>query len=73
MKSEKKIDKSQVELTITLDEGEWKEIIKQAAVQLSEGVNIAGFRPGKAPQDVVINHLGETRIVSAATETAINK
>lgn len=73
MKSEKKVDKSQVALTISLDDLEWKECIKQAADKLSQGLNIAGFRAGKAPQDVVMNHLGETRVISEATETAIGK
>lgn len=73
MKSEKKVDKAKVELTITLDEGEWGECIKQAANKLSQGLNIAGFRPGKAPLPVVINKVGETRVVSEAAESAINK
>lgn len=73
MKSEKKVDKSQVELTITLDEGEWQKCIQESAHKLSQGVNVPGFRPGKAPADVVINTVGETRVVSEAAESAINK
>ncbi|MFA5967533.1 MAG: trigger factor [Patescibacteria group bacterium] len=73
MKSEKKVDKSQVELKIALEEGEWQEAIKQAATKLSQGLKIAGFRPGKAPLEVIMNEVGETRVVSEAAEFAINK
>ena len=73
MKSEQKVDKAKVELTITLDEKEWKECVKQAAHKLSEGLNIAGFRLGKAPLEVVINKVGETRVASEAAESAINQ
>ncbi|MFH0912071.1 MAG: trigger factor [Patescibacteria group bacterium] len=73
MKSEKKVEKSKVELRIELEAKEWKECVKQAADKLSEGLNISGFRPGKAPLEVVINKVGETRVVSEAAEIAINK
>ena len=73
MKSEKKVEKSKVELRIELDEKEWQEVIKQAANKLSQGLKVSGFRPGKAPLEVVINEVGETRVVSEAAELAINK
>ena len=64
---------NRVTLNIELETGEWEEAIKQAANKLSQGVKIAGFRPGKAPLPVVINEVGETRVVSEAAESAINK
>ena len=73
MKSEKKVEKSKVELRIELDKSEWQEAIKQAAQKLSQGLKIAGFRPGKAPLEVVTNEIGETRVASEAAESAINK
>lgn len=73
MKSEKKVEKSKVELSIELGEAEWEDCVKQTATKLSQGLNIAGFRPGKAPLEAVINHIGETRVISEATEVAINK
>lgn len=64
---------SQLTIKISLDEGEWQESIKQAANKLAQNLKIAGFRPGKAPLEVVINTAGETRVVSEAAESAINK
>jgi len=73
MKSEKKVEKSKVELRIELDEKEWQECVRTTANKLSAGISVPGFRPGKAPTEVVINQVGETRMVSEAAESAINK
>ena len=56
-----------------MEPGEWQKCIQESAQKLSQGVNVPGFRPGKAPVDMVINTVGETRVVSEAAESAINK
>ncbi len=66
-------EKSQLTLRIELEPGEWQKCIQESAQKLSQGVNVPGFRPGKAPVDMVINTVGETRVVSEAAESAINK
>ena len=45
----KKLDKSQVELTIVVEPGDYQADMESAAVRLSERAAIKGFRPGKAP------------------------
>lgn len=73
MQVEKSQAKSVVTLKIALDEKEWEEALKNAATKISDGIEIKGFRKGKAPMDVVIAQVGETRVLSEASETAINR
>ena len=42
-----------------------------AAKKLSEYVNIPGFRKGKAPRNILEQHIGEDRIKHEALETAL--
>lgn len=62
----KKLEKSQVEFSITVTPSEYKKEAEQAAVRLSERAAIKGFRPGKAPYDMVKQQLGEQKILEEA-------
>ncbi|MBN2585600.1 trigger factor [Patescibacteria group bacterium] len=73
MQITKKQDKSVVTLNIALDQTEWSEALKNASTKIAEGVEIKGFRKGKAPMDRVAAQVGETRILSEASESAINQ
>ena len=73
MKIEKKqIDKHQTELTIRVSKPEAREWLNRAAAHLSEHKPIKGFRPGKAPFDVVKREFGEPMIIHEALEDIIN-
>jgi trigger factor len=47
-----------VQLTISVDEEKETEYLRRAARSLSREYRIRGFRPGKAPYDVIVQRLG---------------
>ena len=66
MKSEKKVEKSKVELRIELDEKEWQECVRTTANKLAAGINVPGFRPGKADYEIIKQKFGEAEIIKEA-------
>ena len=69
----KKLEKSQVEIRITVPAEEYKKDLEKAAVRLSERAAIKGFRPGKAPYDMVKQQLGEGKIMEEAVEHVVQR
>lgn len=67
----KKLPKSQVELTITVSPLEQGPHLTRAVEQISRDAKIAGFRPGKAPYDVVAAQFGEMKILEQALEPLV--
>lgn len=67
----KNLPKSEVELTIELSVEEMKPFLEKAAVRLSTEKVIEGFRPGKAPLDVVTKKFGEAVMLEASAEEAV--
>ena len=70
---EKKLDHGQLELTIELAVDELVPYIEQAAKRLSDKTSIPGFRPGKAPLEMVKSHVGEMTIWQEAAQLAVPK
>lgn len=66
-----KLPKSQVEFTIELNVEEMKPHLEKAAVRLSGAGKIPGFRPGRAPYDIVAKNFGEMAIYEAAGDKII--
>lgn len=64
---------SRVELSITVSADDMIRFAQQAAIKLSEKSTIEGFRPGKAPYDVIKNRFGEMAIIEEASHIAISK
>ncbi|MFH1744772.1 MAG: trigger factor [bacterium] len=74
MKVEKKnLEKSQVELRVEMTFLEFEPYISKAAEKISKDVKIDGFRPGKAPLDVVKKKIGEMAIMEEAANIVVNK
>lgn len=74
MKIEKKdLGKSQIELTVELSIEEFKPYIIRGAEKVSQEVKIEGFRPGKAPYDILKAKIGEMTILEEAAHLAVNK
>jgi trigger factor len=72
MKYDKKeLGKSKIELVITVEVPDYKKNMEQAAVRLSERAAIHGFRPGKAPYEMVKEQLGEIRILEEAMQSIV--
>jgi len=74
MKVEKKeLEKSQIELNVELSVEEFKPFLIQGAEAISQSLKIDGFRPGKAPYDIVKQKVGEMGILEEAANIAIRK
>lgn len=69
----KKLDKSEVELTIIVADEKMEQYRKTACDSLSRDVRIKGFRPGHVPPKVLEEHVGEQTITLHAQELAIQK
>ena len=71
--TKKDLGKSQVELIVELSVEEFKPYLPQGVERVSREVKIEGFRPGKAPYDIVKNKVGEMTILEEAAKIAIDK
>jgi trigger factor len=69
----KHLDKSKIELIITVPVAEYQASMQSAAVRISERAAIKGFRPGKAPYNVVKEQIGEIKILEEATQSIVEK
>jgi trigger factor len=69
----KKLPKSQVEFTVKVPAAEFDKFLDEAAGHLSEGVKIDGFRPGKAPRNIVEQKVGAEKILAHGAEHAVKK
>lgn len=71
--NKKDLEKSQVELTVELSSEEFAPFIEKGARKLAEKIKIEGFRPGKAPLEVLKAKVGEMSILEEAAQLAVNK
>ncbi len=63
----------QVEMVVEVDADRMEAAKRRAARKISEKAKIPGFRPGKAPYDIVLRHYGEGVIVEEAVELLVNE
>ncbi|OQA36568.1 MAG: Trigger factor [Parcubacteria group bacterium ADurb.Bin326] len=74
MKTEiKKLPQSMVEILVELSVEELKPYLEKSAVKISETAKIEGFRPGKAPYNIVKEKFGEMAILQEAIDDIISK
>lgn len=66
-------ESSQVELEITVDKREFQPYIDEAVRDLTKDRPLKGFRPGKAPQNIVVETFGSNRVLSEALDRALSK
>ncbi|MFH1789887.1 MAG: trigger factor [bacterium] len=66
-----KLPKSQIELKITVEPSDYEEDMKKACLRLSQRSAISGFRPGKAPYDIVKKQMGELQILKEAMQSIV--
>lgn len=69
----KELPQSEVELTITITPAEYQAQLEKAAERLSQRQKIAGFRPGKAPFDLVKRTVGEMALLQEALEPLVKE
>jgi trigger factor len=63
------LEDRQIQLTVELDDDRLTRAMRSAAKQLAKNSKIAGFRPGKAPYDVLLRKFGEEVIFDEALES----
>jgi trigger factor len=74
MKIDKKVlPKNQLEITAELSVEELKPFIDATIEEIGKTKTIKGFRPGKAPSELVVNSVGEMKIYQYAANDAIAK
>ena len=69
----KDLPQSQKELTIEISKEEMAPHIKWASDELSKASSIEGFRPGKAPYDVVQKKFGDMKILEVAADKVVKQ
>ena len=69
----KQLPKSQVEFEVTIPKEEWEKYLDQVAAEASQEIKIEGFRPGKAPRNLVEQKVGKGVILNGAAEKAVQK
>jgi trigger factor len=66
-------DDHQVNLIVEVDAEQMEKAKHKAARKISERAKIPGFRPGKAPYDVVRRHYGDSVITEEAVEVLVDQ
>lgn len=66
-------DDHQVKLVVELENDQLERKMHKAARHISEHAKIPGFRPGKAPYDVVVRYAGEEQIRQEAIEMLVEE
>lgn len=67
----KPLEKSEVEITVTLPWEEWKKYREKAFENIAKDVKLPGFRPGKVPREVIEKKYGKEAIVLEAADIAV--
>jgi trigger factor len=62
------LDDRQVKLTVEYTTSEFEGYKRRGAKKIAKNVKIPGFRPGKAPYNVIVNHYGEAAIIQEAID-----
>jgi trigger factor len=66
------LDDHQVKLTVEFEAEQFDEAKRRAARQLAKRVKIPGFRPGKAPFNVIVRHVGEEALIEEGVEILVD-
>ena len=69
----KKLPKSQIEILLSVPAEELEKFLDMAAEELSQEIKIDGFRPGKAPRNIVEQKLGSEKVLAHGAEKAVKK
>lgn len=69
----KKLPKSRIEFEIVVPWKDWEKYLDMAAAELGAEIKISGFRPGKAPRNIVEQKIGKGALLNNAAEKAVQK
>jgi trigger factor len=74
LKIEKQLlEDHQMELTVEVEADRMNASKRRAAKQIAKRGKIPGFRPGKAPYEVILRHYGEAAIVEQAMDLLVDE
>ena len=62
------LDDHQLEVIVEAEQETFEKAKHKAAKELAKGKKIPGYRPGKAPYQLIVNHFGEAAILDHALE-----
>jgi trigger factor len=65
----KDLDERQVEMKVEIPAEQVEKAMRAAARRLSKQTKIAGFRPGKAPYEIILGKFGEDMVFEEALDT----
>ncbi len=68
----KKLPESRVEMSVVLPWEEWKGEIEHATEGMAKSVKLPGFRPGKAPKNMIEQRFGKQAIMVEAAEHVVS-
>ena len=66
------LDDHQLKLSIEIDVDQFESAKRKAARKIAKGTKIPGFRPGKAPYEVITRHVGEALVVEEAVDLVLD-
>jgi len=66
-------DDHQVKMVVHIEADQFEKSMHQAARKIANRIKIPGFRPGKAPYDMVIRNVGEEGVRSEAIDLLIDE
>ncbi len=66
-------ENSKKELKVTIETDDFEEYVDRAVQNLSQEMDIKGFRPGNAPREVVENSVGKEKVWQEAARIAVEK
>ncbi len=73
MKIEKELlDDHQMQLTVEVEADRMEASKRRAAKQVAKRGKIPGFRPGKAPYEIIVRHYGEAAIIEQAMDLLVD-
>lgn len=69
----KDLPKSQKEVKVEISVEEMEKYVQKSTEEISKQIKIDGFRPGKAPAEIVKQHIGEAGIYQEAGDLAVRE
>lgn len=67
------LDDHQLQVVVETDQKAFEKEKHKAARELSKDKKIPGYRPGKAPYSLIVNHIGEGAIIDQALQSFLDK
>jgi|AGTN01.1.fsa_nt_gi trigger factor len=68
-----RLDKSRVEIALSIGKEEWDSAIREAYEKHKHSYKIDGFRPGKVPFNLIVNRYGKQFFYEDALDIAVGK